>query len=177
VEPTAIARPDPGSTVHFTQEGAVEPGVVVSFKGPTRRWRRTRPRFVASPPVAPTPDAAANPTEFVRRVVVAEIQSMGQRLGAAHHYTTVQDLLELPAPTLRVLIWPKPGLLDREAGRALATMELVLEGEPAVLTASYWWGSRPQDVITMARLSCSDLTLDWTRARVLDFIQNILAQV
>jgi len=108
--------------------------------------------------------------------VVPEIQAMGQRLGAARHYTTVQDLLELPAPTLRVLIWPKPGLLDRDAERVLATMELVLEGEPAVLKASYWWGSRPQDVIAMAQLSCSDLTLDWTRARVLDFIQNILAQ-
>jgi hypothetical protein len=110
-------------------------------------------------------------------VVVSEIQSMGRRLGAAHHYTTVQDLLELPAPTLRVLIWPKPGLLDREAGRALATMELVLEGKPAALSASYWWGSSPQDVIAMAQVSCSDLTLDWTRTRVLDFIQNIFAQV
>jgi hypothetical protein len=109
--------------------------------------------------------------------VVAELQSMGRRLGAARHYTTVQDLLELPTPTLRVLIWPKPGLLDRDSGRALATMELVLEGEPAVLTASYWWGSRPQDVIAMARVPCSGLTLEWTRGRVLDFIQSILAQV
>ena len=56
-------------------------------------------------------------------------------------------------------------------------MELVLEGEPAVLAASYWWGSRPQDVIAMAQVPCSGLTLDWTRARVLDFIQSILAQV
>jgi hypothetical protein len=109
-------------------------------------------------------------------VAVAEIQSMGQRLGAARHYTTVQDLLELPAPTLRVLIWPKPGLLEREAGPALATMELVLEGEPAVLTASYWWGSRPQDVIAMARIPCWALSLEWTRAQALDFIQIVLDQ-
>jgi hypothetical protein len=55
-------------------------------------------------------------------------------------------------------------------------MELLLEGELGHLTTSYWWGSRPQDVIAMARISCSELTLEWTRAQVLDFIQKILDQ-
>jgi hypothetical protein len=131
---------------------------------------------VASPPSEPPPDPATHPTEFLRRVVVPEIQSMGRRLEAARHYTTVQDLLELATPTLRVLVWPRPGLLDHAAGRALATMEFLLDGDPGHLTSSCWWGSRPQHVVAMARIPCPELTLEWTRAQVLDFIQRILDQ-
>ncbi len=154
----------------------LEPAVVGSTKDSTGRRRRVRQRFVASPPLEPPPDPATHPTEFLMHVVVPEIQFMGRRLEAARHYTTVQDLLELATPTLRVLIWPRPGLLDHAAGRALATMEILLEGEPGQLTTSYWWGSRPQDVVVMAQIPSPELTLEWARAQVLDFIQKMLDQ-
>jgi len=102
---------------------------------------------------------------------------MARRLEVAQHYTTVQDMLDLPTPVLRVLIWPRPGLLEDHGQRVLATLEFVLgEVEDDLLTGRFWFGSQPGDgeVFQLEQARTDELTLEWIEAQVLAFVEKVL---
>jgi hypothetical protein len=176
--PAVVSTPEvaAGTAAASAREKETPPALATT-EAPSRRRHRPKPRFVAPPVRRPPPDPSKHPVAFLKRVAVAEMQAMARRLDAAQHYTTVQDLLDLPTPTLRVLIWPKPGLLDPVPGRILATMELCLNEDNGTLSTSYWWGTRPGYVIPMAQAPASELSLEWTQSQVLDFLQAVLSQL
>ncbi len=176
--PAVVSTPEvaTGTAAASARENGAPPALATT-EAPSRRRHRPKPRFVAPPVRRPPPDPTKHPVAFLKRVAVAEMQAMARRLDAAQHYTTVQDLLDLPTPTLRVLIWPKPGLLDPVPGRILATMELCLNEDNGTLSTSYWWGTRPGYVIPMAQAPVSELSLEWTQSQVLDFLQAVLSQL
>jgi len=121
-----------------------------------------------------------NPAGFLRQDGVPLIQDIARRLEAAQHYTSVQDMLDLPTPMLRVLLWPRPGLLDATSERLLVTLELVLgEVEEDVLAARYWLGSRPVagEVEHLGTVSTADLTPDWLERQILAFVEKVLERV
>ncbi len=125
----------------------------------------------------PVPDPSTHPSEFLRRVVVPGFQRFARRLEASRHYTTVQDLLDLPTPTVRVLIWPRPGLLDPSESRILATFQLVLERQATRVRTSYWVGAKPEVVIPMAEVPLDRLAFSWVETQLLDFVQRVLDRV
>ena len=176
-----LPAPAPGMTsvARFSSTGALEPGMVVAEAPAEPR----RPRWSGRPATpqarsAPPPDPVTEPVDFLRAVVVPGFQGLARRLEASRHYTSVQDLLDLPTPALRVLIWPRPGLLDRQGSRILATFELMLDrSAPGRLTTSYWLGARPEHVIPMAEVPLDRLDLAWVETQILDFVQKVLDRI
>lgn len=167
-----------GASPRFASTGALEPGVVV----PAAPADPKRPRWGNQPsetvvPPGPPPDPTTHPTDFLRKVVVPEFQRFARRLEASRHYTTVQDLLDLPTPTVRVLIWPRPGLLDPSDSRILATFQLMLERSASRVRTSFWLGARPGVVIPMAEATLEELALPWVETQLLDFVQRVLDRV
>lgn len=167
-----------GPSPRFASTGALEPGVVVpaaSAESKRSRWERHPSKAVVPP--GPPPDPTTHPADFLRRAVVPEFQRFARRLEASRHYTTVQDLLDLPTPTVRVLIWPRPGLLDPSDSRILATFQLMLERSASRVRTSYWLGARPGVVIPMAEVTLDQLALPWVESQLLDFLQRVLDKV
>lgn len=168
------------SEANLTAAGAVEPGVVVTeVAAPHRRRRRIGPRIEAPRPTPTPPDPQDDPGPFLRAIVVPAIQDMARRLEASQHYTAVQDLLDLPTPALRVLIWPKPGLLDRGSARVLATLELMVDDEEQrAVRSRLWFGSKGEgEGIPLDTVPTSELSLDWVRKQILDFVERVLERV
>jgi hypothetical protein len=162
----------------FAATGALEPGLVVpepSTDPESPRWE-SPPSEGVEPP-GPPPDPVTHPSHFLRSVVVPEFQRFARRLEASRHYTTVQDLLDLPTPTVRVLIWPRPGLLDPSDSRILATFQLMLERSASRVRTSYWLGARPGVVIPMAEVTLDQLAFPWVETQLLDFLQRVLDRV
>lgn len=167
-----------GASPRFASTGALEPGVVVPAAPANSRHPRWESRpSEAAVPVGPPPDPSTQPADFLRKVVVPEFQRFARRLEASRHYTTVQDLLDLPTPTVRVLIWPRPGLLDPSDSRILATFQLMLERSASRVRTSFWLGARPGVVIPMAEATLDQLALPWVETQLLDFVQRVLDRV
>jgi len=118
-----------------------------------------------------------DPAGFLRNEAIPLIQTMRRRLDAAGHHSAVQDLLDLPAPALRFLLWPRPGPLAEEGARVLVTLELTLgEVERDLLAARYWPGSRPapESVEHLGTVFTAKLTPSWIETQVLAFIEEAL---
>ncbi len=157
---------------------AAEPVTAASPAAPVRR-RRRRIRDRVSPPLADRHPARPmkNPAAFLRNEALTTIEAMGRRLEAAGHRSTLQDLLDLPTPALRFLLWPHPGPLADGADRTLVTLELALgEVEPDVLAARFWVGPRPaaERIEHLGTVTTAQLTPGWIEMQALAFVEKAL---
>lgn len=175
-EPAATGGPDDDES-----RGDVSPPEVVITEPPAepgrRRRRRTRRRV--SPPIADRHPAGLmrDPAGFLRAEALPLLQAMGRRLEAAGHRSTTQDLLDLPTPALRFLLWPRPGPLAEAGERTLVTLELVLgEVEQGLLAARLWSGSRPMapPVEHLGTVTTARLTPGWIEMQALAFVEKVL---
>ncbi|MEJ2205581.1 MAG: hypothetical protein P8170_15895 [Gemmatimonadota bacterium] len=118
-----------------------------------------------------------DPAGFLRNEAIPLIRTVARRLDAAGHHSTVQDLLDLPEPALRFLLWPHPGPLAGQGERLLLTLELTVgEVEQDVLAARYWTGSRPASgsVEHLGTVITAQLTPSWIETQVLAFVEVAL---
>ncbi|MDH5589313.1 MAG: hypothetical protein OEZ65_11755 [Gemmatimonadota bacterium] len=139
--------------------------------GLSARWRSVSPLAFGAQPV---PTAS----QILRSVGVPAMKSVGDRLEAARHFTMIQDLLDLPDPSLRMLIWPHPGSFGMSEGRTQATLELRVEsGDEPTVVASHWFASDPTHPIVQARAPLVDADLPWLRTQVVDFVESVLVRV
>lgn len=118
-----------------------------------------------------------DPAGFLRSEALPLLQAMGRRLEAAGHLSTLQDLLDLPHPALRFLLWPRPGPLAPGGERTRVTLELVLgEVEPGLLAARFWAGSRPGTgrVEHLGTVTTARLTPGWIEMQALVFVEKVL---
>ncbi len=173
-----VSRPTPLSGVpSYTPEGAVEPGMVVlAASAPRKRRRRVGPRV--PPPAVPTPrpDPVREPGRFLRVVGIPEVSRVLGRLEDDGHRGNIQDLLDLASPAMRLLLWPKPGLLSHGGERTLATLEFVGElddSEPTV-TTRYWFGSPGEGVTPLGQTPLDELSEQWILGQALDFVKVVL---
>ena len=173
--PPRAARAD----VRVDEHGTVEPGVVLSGSRTPIRTRPTRigPRIPAPVEQVPLPDPAVHPGAFLRRAAVPELEALCSRLGANEHHTTVQDMLDLRDPTLRLLLWPRPGPLELRDARMLATLEIWVDGAGERASSTFWIGSRPDEATALDDIPTDELDVEWVRAQVLEFVRRILERV
>jgi hypothetical protein len=118
-----------------------------------------------------------DPAGFLRNEAISMIRTVARRLDAAGHHSAVQDLLDLPTPALRFLLWPRPGPLADQGARLLLTLELTVgEVEQDVLAARYWAGSRPMSgsVEHLGTVITAQLTPSWIETQVLAFVEVAL---
>ncbi len=180
--------PEPfGSEASFTPEGAVEPGRVLPDQPSGRKNHgRVGPRIPDPTPPPPRPDPEESPGAFVRAVGVPEVSAILGRLEDDGHRGNIQDLLDLPTPAMRVLLWPKPSPLSRTDDRILATLELLIEprrveGEDAAeetegkIISHYYFGPR-EDLVELKEIPLSVLSREWIVEQVLDFVKVVLLE-
>lgn len=132
------------------------------------------------PPVpdAPAPDPADDPAGFVRSVGLSILERVTHRLSLSGHDGAIQDLLDVPGqPSLRLLVWPRPDLLQEDPTRTRATLEAQVRtgGDPAV-RVRYWQGQKPTDPVFLGDLPPELLTEAWLEERMLDGLRLILDQ-
>lgn len=129
----------------------------------------------ADSPVLDSPAAAA---AFMRTEGIPEISLAAGHMKAVDHQLVVQDMLDLHNPALRVLCWPRPGLMAASHERLRVTLEFtVLNDEPCEIVARCWTGDPGSDTSTsLGRISVKILNLEWVRERVLDLIRIALRE-
>lgn len=179
----AVPPPDTlGTAATYTAEGALEPGMVV-LEGPAenKKAKRVGPR-VAGPAIpVELPDPVTEPGPFIRAAGIPAVTLILGRLEDHGHRSNIQDLLDLTAPSMRVLLWPKPGPLSRGADRNLATFELQVEPrdedddeDVGRVSTCYYFGSGRDDITEMDTVPLTALTEQWIVQRVLDFVKAVL---
>lgn len=180
--------PEPfGSEASYTPDGAVEPGVVIVDRPAGERHHgRVGPRIPDPTPPPPRPDPELQPGQFLRAVGLPEVSAILGRLEDDGHRGNIQDLLDLPLPAMRVLLWPKPSPLSRTNDRILATLELLIEprqvegedapeGSGGKIVSHYYFGQR-QDIIELKEIPLSALSREWIVEQVLDFVKVVLLE-
>jgi len=175
-------RPAPrtaGSPPHLTPDGAVEPTTVVQTPPSMRQpRRRIGPRIPPpeAPSPSPPPDPTSAPAQFLRKIGVPEIQHLGRRLDVLNHKLMIQDLLDLTEPSLRVLFWPRPGLMTPTHQMTKATLEIAVRRDEAgfrEVLARYWEGNTAEERVELQSTPIDAFNLAWIRGRMLDFIEAI----
>lgn len=179
------AGPEPfGSAASYTPEGAVEPGVVLGEEPTGRRHgERVGPRIPSPIPPPSPPEPQLQPGLFLRTVGIPEVTAILGRLEDEGHRGNIQDLLDLPTPAMRVLLWPKPSPLSRTNDRILATLELLIgledvEGEGETegrVISHYYFGSR-EDIVELKEIPLSTLSREWVVEQVIDFVKVVLLE-
>ncbi len=129
------------------------------------------------------PHSSGTPAAFLRDHAIPEIEDVARRVQTKGHQLTVQDLLDLPDATLRILFWPRPGRMAASADRTRITLEFTVqrdgaeEAEEVVeVVAVCWSGDTSSERVSLGHVSGAALDLDWVRGRVLDFIEIALAE-
>jgi hypothetical protein len=152
--------------------------VLEVFEPWTESWQ------LSDPPAAhPQPPGTA--ADFLRDQAIPEIEDAARRVQTKGHQVTVQDLLDLPDATLRVLFWPRPGGMAASTDRTRVTLEFMVrrgeadeadeEGEVVEVVAVCWSGDPSSERVSLGHVAGEALDLDWVRSRVLDFIEIALA--
>ncbi len=136
---------------------------------------------------SPVPDAPAAlpvvvdvPTarEFLRTEGIPEITLAASFVKSVDHRLVIQDMLDLDHPALRILFWPRPGLMAPSHERRKATLEFtVLNDEPCEIAARLWSGDPDASASTsLGRIPIEILDLGWVRERVLDLVAAALGE-
>lgn len=174
------ASPRVGSAPHVTPDGAVEPSTLVPAPPSMRQpRRRVGPRI--PPPEAPSPappDPVRQPARFLREIGIPEIEQLGRRMETLNHKLMIQDLLDLGEPAVRVLFWPRRGLMTPSHLSTQATLEITVrrdEGGFREVFARYWEGTSPVEPVELESTPIDAFGVEWIRVRVLDFIEATLA--
>lgn len=130
---------------------------------------------VASPSAAP--EAPMDAAAFLREEAIPEIAAAARRVQAVDHHLMMQDLLDLPDAALRVLFWPRPGLMAGSLDRTRVTLEFFVSREEPEEIGARWWSERaPEKPHSLGRILVELLDLKWIRSRVLDVIEAGLAE-
>jgi hypothetical protein len=159
--------------------------VLEVFEPWTESWQPS-----ASPQTSPQlPGTAA---DFLRDQAIPEIEDAARRVQTRGHQLTVQDLLDLPDATLRVLFWPCPGRMAASTERTRVTLEFMVQhnetdetdetdqadetDEADEVVAVCWSGDPSSERVSLGHVPVETLDLGWVRSRVLDFIEIALAE-
>jgi hypothetical protein len=181
--PSPSLRPAPGpvgSPPHLTPDGAVDPRTI-DHTPPSMRQPRRRVGPRIPPPEAPSPappDPVSQPAQFLREVGIPEIERLGRRMETLNHKLMIQDLLDLGDPAVRVLFWPRPGLMTPSHMLSKATLEIAVhrdEGGFREVIARYWEGGSPEEPVELKSTPIEGFAVGWIRGRMLDFIEAILS--
>jgi hypothetical protein len=111
-------------------------------------------------------------------VGIPEIERLGRRMEALSHKVMIQDLLDLGEPSVRILFWPRPGLMTPTHLSTKATLEIAVRRDEAgsrEVVARYWEGTSPEERIELETTPIDAFDVGWIRGRMLDFIEAILA--
>lgn len=131
-------------------------------------------------PGEPEPtDAEETPTaaDFLRDEAIPDINGTARQMEALHHLMRVQDLLDLPDPALRVLFWPHTGRMDENPQGVRSTLEFIIRADdPGGIAARFWSGNDVSSNTSLGRVPVDLLDLEWVGARLVDFVERVLAQ-
>jgi hypothetical protein len=151
------------------------------------RWRSrdTPSPVVPEPrPVAPTPDPAPSPRMprsrlpgtpgFLRTMAAPRLRETALRLSMARHEARVDDLLDGPAPTLRLVLQPWSSPLADERPRE-GVLEIGIEDpDPQHVVVRYGISCSEPPVVREDRIPTTKLSSSWLDARLLDFVTLVL---
>jgi len=105
------------------------------------------------------------------------LEVLVQRLETARHYTTIDDRLEQPTPSLRFRIRPWQGPFSGTHADKGAVLEvLVIETPVAEIVARLWLDPLSTTPSEQSCVDASKLTAGWVDRLLLDFVEKALRQ-